>query len=118
MLAFGRASLRVLTALDNAPDLNGPGSSRSLVTVRKVLPLWAVRLLVAAFLLAPVLVTVDGFARVRRRHDAVGPWLWWIVAAAAPLVVALAFAWLLGVAGLLPATPPEPVAAGAIPVGR
>ena len=31
--------------------------------------------------------------------------------------VALAFAWLLGVTGLLPATPPEPVAAGAIPVG-
>jgi hypothetical protein len=114
--AFGRAALRTLTALDNAPDLSGTGSSRSLVTVRKVLPLWAVRLLVAAFLLAPVLVTVDGFARVRRRHGAVGPWLWWLVAAAAPLVVALAFAWVLGLVGLLPATPPEPVAAGVIPV--
>jgi peptidase M28-like protein len=115
--AFGRAALRSLTALDNAPDLEGGGSSHALVTVRKVLPLWAVRLLVAAFLLAPVLVTVDGFARVRRRHEPVGPWLWWLVATAAPLVVALAFGWFLGIAGLLPATPPEPVAGGAIPVG-
>jgi peptidase M28-like protein len=117
MLAFGRAALRALTALDNAPDLAGAGSSHALVTVRKVLPLWAVRLLVAALLLAPVLVTVDGFARVRRRHQAVAPWLWWIAATAVPLVVALAFGWFLGVAGLLPATPPEPVAAGAIAIG-
>jgi peptidase M28-like protein len=115
--AFGRAALRSLTALDNGPDLEGSGPSHSLVTVRKVLPLWAVRLLVAAFLLAPVLVTVDGFARVRRRHEPVGPRLWWLAATAAPLVVALAFGWFLGVAGLLPATPPEPVAAGAIPIG-
>jgi hypothetical protein len=117
MQAFGRAALRALTALDNAPDLQGSASSRSLVTVRKVLPLWAVRLLVAAFLLAPVLVTVDGFARVRRRHQAVAPWLWWIVATALPLFVALAFCWFLGLTGLLPATPPEPVAAGTIAVG-
>ncbi len=114
---FGRAALRTLTALDNAPTLTGAGSTHALVTLRKVLPLWAVRLLVASLLLAPVLVAVDGFARVRRRHEPVGPWVWWILAAAAPIAVALAFAWFLGVTGLLPATPPEPVAAGAIPVG-
>jgi hypothetical protein len=117
MKAFSQAALRALTALDNAPDLRGAGSSRSLVTVRKVLPLWAVRLLVAAFLLAPLLVTVDGFARVRRRHQPVSPWLWWLVATALPLFAALTFCWLLGTVGLLPATPPEPVAAGAIAVG-
>jgi hypothetical protein len=115
--AFGRAALRTLTALDNTPNLDVGGSTHQLVTLRKVLPLWAVRLIVAALLLAPVLVAVDGFARVRRRHQAVAPWLWWLVATALPLVVALAFGWILGVAGLLPATPPEPVAAGAIPVG-
>jgi Peptidase family M28 len=114
MQSFGRASLRALTALDNAPDLEGAGSSHGLVTLRKVLPVWAVRLLVAALLLAPLLVTVDGFARVRRRHEAVIPWLWWLVGLAAPLVCALAFAWLLGFAGMLPATPPEPAAPGAI----
>jgi hypothetical protein len=114
---FGRAALRTLTALDNTPTLELAGSTHSLVTLRKVLPLWAVRLLVASLLLAPMLVAVDGFARVRRRHEPVGPWVWWILAAAAPIAVALAFAWFLGVTGLLPATPPEPVAAGAIPVG-
>jgi Peptidase family M28 len=115
--AFGRAALRTLTALDNTPNLDLGGSTHQLVTLRKVLPLWAVRLLVAALLLAPVLVAVDGFARVRRRHEPVGPWVWWLVAAAAPVVLALAFTWFLGVTGLLPATPPEPVAARAIPVG-
>jgi hypothetical protein len=114
---FGRAALRTLTALDNARTLTGAGSTHALVTLRKVLPLWAVRLLVASLLLAPMLVAVDGFARVRRRHEPVGPWVWWILATAAPIAVALAFAWLLGATGLLPATPPEPVAAGAIPVG-
>jgi hypothetical protein len=114
MQSFGRAALRALTALDNAPDLAGPGSSRGLVTLRKILPVWAVRLLVAALLLAPLLVTVDGFARVRRRHEDVVPWLWWLVGIAAPVAAALAFAWLMGVTGLLPATPPEPVPPGAI----
>jgi hypothetical protein len=117
MQPFGRAALRTLTALDNTPTLELGGSTHSLVTLRKVLPLWAVRLLVASLLLAPMLVAVDGFARVRRRHEPVGPWVWWILAAAVPVAVALAFAWFLGVTGLLPATPPEPVAAGAIPVG-
>jgi hypothetical protein len=115
--AFGRAALRTLTALDNTPTLGSAGSTHALVTMRKVLPVWAIRLLVAALLLAPMLVAVDGFARVRRRREAVGPWVWWLVASAAPLALALAFAWMLGVTGLLPATPPEPVAAGAIPIG-
>jgi hypothetical protein len=114
MDSFGRAALRALTALDNGPDLAGPGSSHGLVTLRKVLPVWAVRLLVAALLLAPLLVTVDGLARVRRRHGPITPWLWWLVGMAAPLALALAFTWLLGFTGLLPATPPEPVAAGSI----
>jgi hypothetical protein len=39
------------------------------------------------------------------------------VATAVPLFAALVFCWFLGLVGLLPATPPEPVAAGAIPVG-
>jgi peptidase M28-like protein len=114
MQSFGRAALRALTALDNGPDLQGAASSHGLVTLRKVLPVWAVRLLVAALLLAPLLVTVDGLARVRRRHEEVVPWLWWLVGVAAPVAAALAFAWLMGFTGLLPATPPEPVVAGAI----
>jgi peptidase M28-like protein len=115
MQGFGRAALRTLVALDNGPTLRG-GPTHDLVTLRKVLPAWAVRLLVAALLLAPLLTTIDGFARVRRRHEPVAPWIARLVAWAAPVVLALAFVWFLGAVGLLPATPPEPVPAGAIPV--
>ena len=113
--AFGRAALRSIVALDEGPDLNA-APTRDVVTLRKVLPAWAVRLLIGALLLAPVVVTIDGFARVRRRHEAVSPWLGWIAAAAAPFVLASAFVTVLGLTGLLVATPPDPVPAGAIPI--
>ena len=64
-----------------------------------------------------MLVAVDGFARVRRRHAArravAG---WWIASRPRAARRRAAFAWLLGVIGLLPATPPEPAPPGAIPV--
>jgi hypothetical protein len=113
--AFGRAALRAITALDNGPDLRD-GPDRSIVTMRKVLPLWAVRLLVGSLLIAPFIVTVDGFARARRRREPVLPWVGWIFAAAAVGVAAALFGWLLGLTGLLPATPPEPAPPGAIPL--
>jgi hypothetical protein len=115
MRGFGRAALRTLLALDTGPTV-AAGSSHDLVTLRKVLPAWAVRMLVAALLLAPLVTTVDGFARVRRRHEPVAPWVARIVVAAVPLVLALAFAWFVGAVGLLPATPPELVPAGAVPM--
>ena len=113
--AYGRAALRSLVALDEGPAL-AASPNRDVVTLRKVLPPWAVRLLVGSLLLAPLLVTVDGFARVRRRHQPVTPWLGWIGAAAAPFAIAAAFATVLGVTGLLTATPPAPVPDGAIPI--
>ena len=113
--AYGRAALRSLVALDEGPAL-AAAPNRDVVTLRKVLPPWAVRLLVGSLLLAPLLVTVDGFARVRRRQQPVTPWLGWIGAAAAPFAIAAAFATVLGVTGLLTATPPAPVPDGAIPI--
>ena len=81
--------------------------------------LWAVRLLVAALLLAPVLVDRR---RVRARAPPPSPGArrgcGGSCATAVPLVMALAFGWFLGVTGLLPATPPEPVAAGRDPGRR
>jgi hypothetical protein len=112
--AFGRAALRSLVALDAGPDLDG-GPENDVVTLRKVVPAWAARLLVGVVLLPPVLVTVDGFARARRRRHPVAPWLGWIAATALPLAMAAVLAWLLGLTGLLPATPPVPVPAGTIP---
>ena len=113
--AYGRAALRTLVALDEGPVVGG-GPTRDVVTLRKVLPAWAVRLLIGALLLAPLLVTIDGFARARRRRHPVSPWLGWIAAAAAPFALAAALATVLGVTGLFTATPPAPVPAGAIPI--
>ena len=48
-----------------------PGTRWDLVTLRKVVPAWAVRLLVGSLLLAPLLVGIDGLARARRRRRAV-----------------------------------------------
>src|SRR4051812_4739821 len=113
--AYGRAALRTLVALDEGPYLRAR-PTRDVVTLRKVLPPWAVRLLIGALLLAPLLVTIDGFARARRRRHPVSPWLGWIAAAAAPFALAAALATVLGITGLLTATPPAPVPDGAIPI--
>ena len=78
---FGRAALRAVQALDGGPDIGG-GPGPLLVTQRKVLPEWSVRLLVGALLLAPLLVAVDGFARLRRRREPVGRGLVWVFAGA------------------------------------
>jgi Peptidase family M28 len=110
---YGRAALRTLVALDEGPVLDA-GPARDVVTLRKVLPAWAVRLLIGSLLLAPLLVTIDGFARARRRRHPVSPWLGWIGAAAAPFAVTAAFATVLGITGILTASPPAPVPAGAI----
>jgi hypothetical protein len=112
---FGRAALRAVQALDAGPDIGG-GPSRVIVTQRKVLPQWPVRLLVAALLLPALLVAVDGFARLRRRREPIARGLVWVLASAVPFLVALAFVFALAKTGLLVASPPAPVPKGAIPI--
>jgi hypothetical protein len=116
--AFGRAALRTIIALDNGPSLDGAsaGPSADLLAVRKVVPVWAIRLLIAALLLPPLLVTVDGLARARRRHAPVGRWVAWQAAAALALLAAFAFTRLLGLTGLISAAPGAPVPPGSIPL--
>jgi hypothetical protein len=112
---FGRAALRTVQALDSGPDIGG-GPSPEIVTQRKVLPEWPVRLLVAALLLPALLVAVDGFARLRRRREPIARGIAWVIAGAVPFLVALAFVFALAKTGLLPATPAAPVPKGAIAV--
>ncbi len=115
METFGRAALRALFALDNGPPIaEEPGAF--LVTQRKVLPDWAVRLLVGSLLLPVWLAAIDGLARVRRRRQPAGTGLRWVLAGALPFALAGAFAVLLALVGLLPAAPQAPVPGGAIPV--
>jgi hypothetical protein len=116
--SFGRGLLRTVTAIDEAGPLDperaarAPSFSRGpdgIVTMRNVLPDWAVRLLVGTLLLPALLAALDGWFRARRRHLPVGRWAGWIAAAAvAPL---LGWLWLrlLGLSVLsVPAAPVEP----------
>ena len=114
MQAFGRSALRTIQALDAAPTLDR-APERGIVTAEKVLPAWAVRLLVAALLLAPLVTVVDAFARARRRGQPVVPWLRWLAATAVPFLAAAVFAALLGLADLVPAAPRQPAPPDALP---
>jgi len=115
---FGRAALRTVTALDGAPatrPLTPQASSSDLLTSRKILPGWAVRLFTGALLLAPLFAAVDALAALLRRREPVFVWLRWTLAGALPFVLAALFALLLGVTNLLGATPPAPVPSQAMP---
>ena len=117
--AFGRGLLRTVTAIDEAGPTDPERAAASpvfsagpdgIVTMRNVLPDWAVRMLIGTLLLPALLAALDGFFRARRRHLAVGRWVGWIAAgASAPL---LGWLWLraLGLTGALtiPATPVDP----------
>jgi len=99
---FGRAVLSAVYALDGNPNLSahvGGGVETAIPIQRKLLPAWALRLLIATLLLPPLLVLVDGFARSRRRRLAVGRRLQWTLACALPFLVAALFTRLLGLAG-------------------
>ncbi|MBA2349294.1 MAG: M28 family peptidase, partial [Solirubrobacterales bacterium] len=113
---FGRSALRAISALDAGPDIASGPESR-LVTLRKVLPGWAVLLLVGAALLPVWIATLDGFARVRRRKQPVGLGLRWVLAFALPFLAVWVAAVLLGLSGLIPARPGAPVPESALPGG-
>jgi hypothetical protein len=111
---FGRAVLSAVDALDAAPDISS-SMQTGLVTQHKTIPAWALRLLVLSLLLAPLLLAVDGLARLRRRHEPVARWLLWTLSYALPFFCAALFACLLGWSGVIGAAPAEPVAPGALP---
>jgi hypothetical protein len=115
---FGRSVLRAVSAIDAAgPAQDGAaepafaGGPSGIVTMRNVLPDWAVRLLVGTLLLPALLTALDGFFRVRRRRLAVGPWLAWLAATGLPVVLAWLWVRGLGLTGALdpPAAPVLPL---------
>ena len=125
---FGRAALRAVTAIDavevGAEDAAAfADSPAGIVTMRNVLPDWAVRLLIGTLLLPAFLTALDAFFRVRRRHLPVRPWLIWLGASALPVLLAWLWARALGLAGGLeppdaPVLPLPPIErAGGIALG-
>ena len=111
---FGNAALRAVIAIDAAGPAQddraaaAPAFSEGpegIVTMRNVLPDWAVRLLVGTLLLPAFLTALDGFFRVRRRHLPVRPWMIWLGASALPVLLAWVWARALGLTGAL--EPPD-----------
>lgn len=115
MTRFGRATLRVLYALDNFRDYAKPPRD-DLVIRGKVLPGWSVRLLVGTLLLPPLLMGIDALARLRRRHEPMGPWGVWALAGGIPFLLACLFARLLATTGLIHA-PGAPVPGANLELG-
>jgi hypothetical protein len=112
---LGRATLRTVTALDQGPaPERGP---RSYVTVAsQVMPGWVLAVLAATLILPALAVSIDAFARARRRRAAVGPWLIWLLAGTLPFLVGYGLAKLLAVAGATPDPPLAPVAPDLYPL--
>jgi hypothetical protein len=107
--ALGRATLRTVTALDQGRrPAHGPESY--LLAVSQVLPGWVISLLAGALLLPAFVASVDAFARARRRHQDVLPWLRFVGAWVAPFLAGLALVELLALTGATPSPPPAPVA--------
>ncbi len=118
LAAFGRAALRTVTALDSAPQgrpLNPQATSRDLLTSRKVIPGWAVRLFTGTLLLAVAITATDALAALLRRREPLLAWVGWTLAAALPFVLVALFVPGLGASGLVTA-PGAPVAPSALAV--
>ena len=112
---MGRAVLQTINALDDGPGL--PTASPYLLYDRKLVPAWAISMLVLGLMLPVLIATVDGLARARRRGHRL---LRWVIAA---LSTALPFALVFGLIltarliGWISAAPPGPIGAGEVPLG-
>jgi hypothetical protein len=116
---LGRSVLSAVYALDSGPEVAGAAGAleTSLPIQRKLLPEWAVRLLVATLLLPPLLTAGDGLARLRRsRERSIATWMLWVLACGLPFLAAALLAMLLGGLGAI-AAPRPPVSSGALPLG-
>ncbi|MFI4992855.1 MAG: M28 family peptidase, partial [Solirubrobacterales bacterium] len=115
MEGLGRAVLSAVDALDVAPDISSAPQAGVLLTP-KVIPQWALRLLVGALLLGPLILAADWYARLRRRRGRAGEkslrrGLGWVLSCALPFFLAAVFARLLGWLGVLRGAPAMPVPA-------
>jgi hypothetical protein len=109
---FGRAVLESVSALEAGPNVPGPSSY--LRWQGKLIPAWAVRVLVLALILPVLIATVDGLARARRRGHRVARWVLWVLSACLPFVLAVFAIMALWAVGAIDAAPPGPVGGDAL----
>ena len=112
---FGRAVLQSVSALESGTSVPAPSSY--MLWSGKVIPSWAVRLLVLA-LMAPVLIaTIDGVARARRRGHRVGRWALWVLAWCLPFALAVLVVLGLRLIGAINIAPPGPIDGSVLTLG-
>ncbi len=109
---FGRAVLQSVSALEAGPSVPGPSSY--LRWQGKLIPAWAIRVLVLALMVPVLVATVDGLARARRRGHRVGRWMVWVLSACLPFVLAVLAVKGLSAVGAIDAAPPGPVGGDAL----
>ncbi len=115
LAALGRTVQQTINALGGAPAV--PAPSAYLIWDSKVIPAWAIKVLVLALILPVLLTMVDGLARARRRGNPILRWLLWVLAAAVPFVLAVLLVIAAKVTGVLAAPPPGPLGANTMPLG-
>lgn len=109
---LGRSVLAAVTALDSGPAV--PGSSAYLLFDGKLVPAWAIRLLVLALMLPVMMATIDAIARARRRGHSIVRWTSWVLTGAVPFALALLAVLVSKLAGLIHVAPPSAVGPGAV----
>ncbi|HJS95424.1 MAG TPA: M28 family peptidase, partial [Solirubrobacteraceae bacterium] len=109
---FGRAMLESVSALEAGPTVARPTSY--LRWSGKLVPAWAIRLLVLALIVPVLVATVDGLARARRRGHRVMRWALWVLSACLPFVLAVLAIVGLRAVGAIDAAPPGPVGGDAL----
>jgi len=112
--SMGRAVLQSVTALDSGPAV--PAPSAYLLFAGKVIPAWAVRVLVLTLILPVLGTAIDGLARARRRGRRPLRSMLWVLAAALPFGLAGVAIAAGRATGLIHAAPPGPVGPGAVPL--
>ncbi len=113
---MGRATLSAVDSLDPAPAIAAEPQT-GIVLAKQIIPAWALRLLVGALLLPPLVVLVNGLARARRTGRPTARWVGWTLTCALPFFVCALFALALGATAVLPASPAAPVLPDALSFG-
>ncbi|HWI22093.1 MAG TPA: M28 family peptidase [Baekduia sp.] len=113
---YGRAVLRLIYALDQS-HAEREAPQAVLVAQGQRIPYWTIQLIVGALLVVPLIVAVDGYARIRRRDERVGRWAVWTLSWSLPFIVASALLLLLKVIGVIGVAPPSPIPGPSLDVG-
>ncbi|HEY1597120.1 MAG TPA: hypothetical protein VGF74_17105 [Thermoleophilaceae bacterium] len=108
--SLGRSVLRTVFAIDQSPEPPVRGPTSYVTVAGNLLPSWAIALLAMSLILPALVASVDAFARARRRHEPVGRFARWVLAAAVALVAGLVLAKLMVAVGIVASPPESPVA--------